>query len=136
MDPVLSRSDYPARDAVPRGSHKPGRGQPLTWPLRNGAQWVAHWEGTSKVTGQVSLAHLECSRACTRPPPAHRYSGKGQGDNDRHTCVITSVIGLRYQTFTGPSISFIFCHSCLPLPLQHTVSWFLFDRCPPYQLSS
>lgn len=49
--------------------------------------------------------------------------GKVKGDDDHHTCVITSAIGLAYQTFTGPSIS-----SFKPFPpKKYTASWFLFS---------
>lgn len=55
-------------------------------------------------------------------PPTSWHSGEGQGDDDHHTCVITSAIGLAYQTFTGPSISIF-----KPFPPKYTASWFLFS---------
>lgn len=51
------------------------------------------------------------TQPCARPPAGSE--GKVQGDDDHHTRVITSAIGLAHQTFTGPRIS-----SFKPSPLQ------------------
>lgn len=56
-------------------------------------------------------------RALSQGPPPAGTVGKVKGDGNHHTCVITSAIGLAYQTFTGPSISMF-----KPFPSEYTAS--------------
>lgn len=72
--------------------------------------------------GQALPSRSECTGALTQAHLPTGVVGKVKGDDDHHTCVITSAIGLAYQTFTGPSISIF-----KPFPPKYTASWFLFS---------
>lgn len=80
--------------------------------------------GEDRRGGRTSPAHLSRvpPQALTRAHPPAGMVGKVKGDDDHHTCVITSAIGLAYQTFTGPSISIF-----KPSSPRYTASWFLFS---------
>lgn len=113
---------------MPQGSHTPGREQLCTHaqpPLWETAGPTLS-QRTDRGRGRTSPALLFRVHLGHSPVPTDLPAGtvgKVKGDDDHHTCVITSAIGLAYQTFTGPSIS-----SFKPFPTQkYTASWFLFS---------
>lgn len=84
---------------MPQGSHKPGRGQPCPSCVGEGGSSPP---GEDQRGGSDEPCWLVQS---VRLPPAGMGWERFKGDDDHHTCVITSAIGLAYQTLTGPSIS-------------------------------
>lgn len=94
---------------MPQGSHKPGRGQPCPSCVGEGRSSPP---GEDQRGGSDEPCWLVQS---VRLPPAGMGWERFKGDDDHHTCVITSAIGLAYQTLTGPSISIF-----KPFPPQKT----------------
>ena len=110
---------------MPQGSHKPGREQPHTCARLqlSEAAGPALLGRTGEEVGQAQPTCPECPpQALTHAHPPAGMVGKVKGDDDHHTCVITSAIGLAYQTVTGPSISIF-----KPSSPRYTASWFLFS---------
>lgn len=110
---------------MPQGSHKPGVGNSCAHvpsPICRKQQVQPSWGGPARRSDEPSPLVQSAPEALTHAHPPAGTVGTVKGDDDHHTCVITSAISLAYQTFTGPSISIF-----KPFSPQYTASWFLFS---------